>query len=245
MSSAGGDATVGNSVLQQRSATSNEEREAVVRSVVEIMMERQGDTVARMADEAVERFMTHQQGKINDQIEERIRSKEKTRQPVFTSEGNKDQFKHQKDVLENLEDVETALSRNDVEKAKELIDEGKKLVKKRMKLIKIADREDWDTVKEYVSDDLASDTDDEKDLSKAIKLAAAKKEKRKKLKSRQLETRKGAFRGRYFRPTSARSYSRGYSQGHNKPPTLCWSCGKSGHMQWQCYQKYDNTNKKM
>ena len=49
-----------------------------------------------------------------------------------------------------------------------------------MKLIKIADRENWGTVKEYMSDNLASDTDDEKALAKAIKTAAAKREKRKK-----------------------------------------------------------------
>ena len=35
-----------------------------------------------------------------------------------------------------------------IKKALDLIDEGKKLVQKRMKLIKIADREDWGTVKE-------------------------------------------------------------------------------------------------
>ena len=51
-----------------------------------------------------------------------------------------------------------------------------------MKLIRIAERDGWDTVREYMSDDVASGSEDEKSLTKAIKTAAAKKEKLKKRK---------------------------------------------------------------
>ena len=50
-----------------------------------------------------------------------------------------------------------------------LVAERKQLVKKRQTLIKIADRnkEGWRLVQEYESDDLASDSKDEKKLRKA------------------------------------------------------------------------------
>ena len=56
-----------------------------------------------------------------------------------------------------------------VEKAKEMIREGKKLIATRQKLIKIADRSEygWATVDEYIEDELASDSDDEKRLFRA------------------------------------------------------------------------------
>ena len=60
--------------------------------------------------------------------------KEKIAPPVFKHEGNRDQYKHQKDVWDNMAETDRA-----VKKALDLIDEGKKLVQKRMKLIKIAD----------------------------------------------------------------------------------------------------------
>ena len=44
--------------------------------------------------------------------------------------------------------------------ATEVLNNGKLLIK-RMKLIRLADRNTWATVQEYVSDDLASDTDDD------------------------------------------------------------------------------------
>ena len=56
-----------------------------------------------------------------------------------------------------------------VEKAKEMIREGKKLIATRQILIKIADRSEygWATVDEYIEDELASDSDDEKRLFRA------------------------------------------------------------------------------
>ena len=159
-------------------------------------------------------------------------------QPNFLKDRNEKQFKHQKEVLEILDDVEKAISRNEMEQAKESIEKGRKLVKKRIKLIRIADREDWETVREYVSDDLASGTDDEKDIAKAIKAAAAKKEKRKKLKPKPAGSKTGwrkTFRGSYF---TNQNDSRRNNFG--KPQGTCWTCGKIGHMQWQCFRNNSN-----
>ena len=59
-----------------------------------------------------------------------------------------------------------------------LVAEARLIIKKRQKLIKIADknRDGWLVVQEYETDDLASDSEDEKKIRKA-KAAAEKKRK--------------------------------------------------------------------
>ena len=118
----------------------------------------------------------------------------------------------------------------DIKKALDLIDEGKKLVQKRMKLIKIVDREDWGTVKEYMSDNLASDTGDEKALAKATKAAAATRERRRKLGANTSRLRRIRTRPNFQRPPSHSGYD-------VKQRGTCWSCGKLGHFQWQCFMQ--------
>ena len=75
-----------------------------------------------------------------------------------------------------------------VEKAKTLLEEGMKLVRERQKLIRMADRSEhgWATVEEYLEDELADDSDDEKRIQKAefragrkLKATAAKNAKKK------------------------------------------------------------------
>ena len=55
----------------------------------------------------------------------------------------------------------------------DLVDEGKELIRKRQKLIRIADKsaDGWKVVDEYVSDELASGSEDEKRLKKAKETA--------------------------------------------------------------------------
>jgi len=80
-----------------------------------------------------------------------------------------------------LEQIQTANQKgaND-QSITDLAKEGKKIIHKRQKLIKIADKctDGWQVVEEYESDELASDSEDEKKLKKA-KEAAGKKRKAK------------------------------------------------------------------
>ena len=89
--------------------------------------------------------------------------------------GNRKQFElnlQLDNILTRID--ESASSPADVHK---LVEEGKLLIKKRQKLIKIADKnKDGWLVQEYESDDLASDSEDEKKIRKA-KAAAEKKRK--------------------------------------------------------------------
>ena len=89
--------------------------------------------------------------------------------------GNRKQFEvnlRLDNILTQIDD--SAGSPDDIHK---LVAEGKLIIKKRQKLIKIADknRDGWLVVQEYESDDLASDSEDEK-IRKA-KAAAEKKRK--------------------------------------------------------------------
>ena len=71
---------------------------------------------------------------------------------------------------------ESADSPTDIHK---LVEEGKQIIKKHQKLIKIADKnkDGWLVVQEYESNDLASDSEDEKKIRKA-KAATEKKQKK-------------------------------------------------------------------
>ena len=59
----------------------------------------------------------------------------------------------------------------------ELIKEGKELIRKRQKLIRIADKsvDGWKVVDEYVSDDLASGSEDDKRLRRARETVGRKR----------------------------------------------------------------------
>ena len=62
----------------------------------------------------------------------------------------------------------------EVEKARNVLQEGEELIAQRQKLIRIADRSEhgWATVEEYVDDELADHSEDEKRLLKADVRAA-------------------------------------------------------------------------
>ena len=79
------------------------------------------------------------------------------------------------------------MDQRDIESTKEAMAHGNKAILKRIRLIRMADREDLATVNEYVNDDLASGSEDEKHLNKAIRSANAKCEKRRKHKLQKLQ----------------------------------------------------------
>ena len=100
--------------------------------------------------------------------------------PTFKNPGNKDQFKHEQEMKGVMEEALKAIEGNDLEKAKSKLEDGKRFIASRIKLIKMADREEdgWDVVKFYKADDLADNSDDEKNISKAKRLAAVAKKKK-------------------------------------------------------------------
>ena len=133
-------------------------------------------------------------------------------------------------------------------------------LQKRIKLRKIAGKSlaRWDTVQEYLSDDLASDSEDDKKLKAAAEARAIRKQKIKvKINSvssfRQIKTRDEmphnpqSFRSKTFRPFKYdnqaniqhqfNNYQRHVQQKHQEQqqrPGLCFGCGKPGHYRNEC-----------
>lgn len=98
--------------------------------------------------------------------------------PVFKKKGNERQYRHNEEVRLKVSDAVSALSETPpaVEKAKTLLEEGEKVIVDRQKHIRIADRSEngWATVEEYVEDELADGSDDEKRLNRADARAGKK-----------------------------------------------------------------------
>ena len=93
------------------------------------------------------------------------------------------------------------------------------------------------TVNEYLSDDLASDSADEKAISKAIKAASCKKEKKRKLRN------PTAFKNCSDHSSNSRTEIHHnqkyhpYQQKFNSQNQTCWSCGQRGHFYSNCHKR--------
>jgi len=94
----------------------------------------------------------------------------------FSRKSNRKQFGFNREVLEQTELALQLIQKNKPAKATEVLESNAKLIKKRNKLIKIADRSDsgWATVLEYETDDIASDSEDDKRIKKAESRAQSK-----------------------------------------------------------------------
>ena len=174
--------------------------------------------------------------------------------PVFKKKGHEKQFRFNSSVDDKLGSVSAALDENPpaIEKAKTALEEGKELITNRQKLIKIADRSEfgWSTVDEYVEDELADNSDDEKRLFRAEGRAKRKHKTNEEKKKKQLN-RKQPFRRENKFPRSTQSVvgfpnqvpSRNIMQNSlllahngtaNAPLGPCFQCGKAGHLRRYC-----------
>ena len=143
------------------------------------------------------------------------------KRPVFKRKGNEHQYEHNAAVLDKVDEAINFLNREGIAKTQESLKQGRNLILKRQKLIRLTDHEEcgWDVVHEYLSDELASDSDDEKHIVRSRKAAAAKRKKS--------NSGPGGHQYKSYRqrpPYSSFSYQRGLSpQGsmynaHNASP---------------------------
>ena len=140
------------------------------------------EVISKIADRAADittRLLATNNLVLHDHMEDAIKEHQRGSK-VFQRRGNQQQYDHAKECMATLEQIDKHLDRSDVAKAKRSLENGKVLLNKRIKLIRIADREGWGTVTEYLTEDLASDSEGEKHLQKAIKAAAAKQERTRK-----------------------------------------------------------------
>ena len=130
-----------------------------------------------MVDEVFSLF----KGSLTSQLEEKgkqfqRRAKSDKEAAEIKYKGNRKQF----EVSLQLDNILTRINESTSSPADihKLVAEGKLIIKKSRKLIRIADknRDGWPVVQKYESDDLASDSENKKNIRKA-KAAAEKKRK--------------------------------------------------------------------
>ena len=169
--------------------------------------------------------------------------------PSFKKKSPKQQFIFNSSLEEKLDSCATALEKSapDLDKARCSLEEGMKLPKDRQKLIKIADRSEfgWSTVAEYVEDELAENSDDEKRLFRAE--GRAKRKHRAYEEKKQKASRKPFGRRDSKMVSSARYSMAGPSTNRFLSPSVgavatgtgneigpCFACGKMGHLRRYC-----------
>ena len=112
------------------------------------------------------------------QTEKQMDSKAQTESKIaqMKFKGNQKQFEHNAQleaVLDKIKSENTSAN----EAIDKLVNDGKELIRKHQKLIQIADKSanGWKVVDEYLSDELASDSADEKRLKRARDAASLKR----------------------------------------------------------------------
>ena len=159
----------------------------------------------------------------------------------FKFEGNKKQFYFNSGLAEKVHAASTALGKKKLEVVQGYLEELDSDIKKRNKLIRLADKSaaGWDLVNKYLSDELASGSEDEKRIRRAEQRALRKQKDRQQQKGKstvkqsQPSATTTSFSGQpqfNFRPSS-RSFT---PTGKAKPGDICFACGQQGHWRFQC-----------
>ena len=116
-------------------------------------------------------------------------------------------------------------------------------IKKRNRLIRLADKSaaGWDLVNEYLSDELASGSEDEKRIRRAEQRALRKRNQRQQkakpskqgYSQLQSSTATTTFPGQHS--SSSRPISRTFGAfSKPRPSDICFACGQQGHWRSQC-----------
>jgi len=166
---------------------------------------------------------------------------------TFKFEGNKKQFKFNSGLANQVSSATSALKRKRYDTVKSCLEELDKQIRKRNKLIRLADKSaaGWDLVSEYLSDELASGSEDEKRIRKAEQTALRKKNLRnqQRLKTARHQTNRvnqpytsstTTNPRQIHQPFASTRTPRQYSQRNPRPDDICFGCGQQGHWRSNC-----------
>ena len=164
--------------------------------------------------------------------------------PKFKYKRNKIQFDINKSVMKN---IENALHMSDDEERRATLNEGKDILVQRNKHIKVAEKYGWETVYCYVEEPLASDSDDNKKMRRAITESKVMKEQKRK--SARTAIKPQSVQSRLGLPTSSQRNLNNvnFRQGLSKCPgatsssdSTCFRCGRRGHIARVCRSPVSN-----
>ena len=143
--------------------------------------------------------------------------------------GNQAQYEYCSQILKNLDGLEESVTAGRKSQAMEQIADIREFVELRIKHIRVADESiyGWDTVNEYMTSELASDSEDERKIRRAENRASVKRKRR--------MADKAPFKrfhadDRDQPSTSNRNFFRGGALNRAR----CFSCGKVGHFRNAC-----------
>ena len=164
------------------------------------------------------------------------RDRKAKKSAILKRDSNQQQYNSALDAYNEVDSAERALKRKDYSKAAKYIKNARKMLKKRLKYIKMADNSDygWKTVEEYMSDEVASDSADDRRIKRA-EAAAAKKVQKKREESSNKRRRDyyPSSSGRYSSDNN-RQFFRGGERKRFKYDDRCYACGLTGHWRIRC-----------
>ena len=155
--------------------------------------------------------------------------------PGFRFEGNKTQYEFNRSVIGHMD---RALASNNRDELQREINEGKKALVQRNKHILLAEKYGWDTVKCYTAEPLASDSEDEKKIKRAIKESKALRNEKKASNSRP-RVRKPVPSQRQgpswtnSNPRQVGLYNSA-TKAADEEIVRCFRCRKPGHIAREC-----------
>ena len=151
-------------------------------------------------------------------------------------------------MADQVEAATTALRRKNTTQASACLEEISNQIKRRNKLIRLADKSPagWDLVNEYLSDELASGSEDEKRIRKAEQAALRRRSNRQRGKSTRrpypyvpsapsTSSAPTPFSSSQHQfNTSPRFLSSRPSYRKAAPTDICFACGLQGHWRVDC-----------